>query len=66
MKHHSAIGSHEQTAVFCWTLVGRSFANYPAVTDTWRTWLRRGGFLLMIFSLSACSGFPAVDLAPKV
>ncbi len=65
MKHHSAIGSHEQTAVFCWTLVGRSFANYPAVTDTWRTWLRRGGFLLMIFSLSACSGFPAVDLAPK-
>jgi outer membrane protein, multidrug efflux system len=35
------------------------------VTDTWRVWLRRSVFLLVIFNLSACSWFPAVDLAPK-
>ncbi|HKP01332.1 MAG TPA: efflux transporter outer membrane subunit [Nitrospiraceae bacterium] len=31
---------------------------------TWPSWLGRSGFLLVIFSLSACSWFPAVDLAP--
>jgi len=35
------------------------------MTDTWPTWLWRSGFLLVIFNLSACSWFPAVDLAPK-
>jgi multidrug efflux system outer membrane protein len=35
------------------------------VTDTWPAWFRRSGFLLVIFNLSACSWFPAVDLAPK-
>ncbi|MDN5940862.1 MAG: efflux transporter outer membrane subunit [Nitrospira sp.] len=35
------------------------------MTDTWPAWFRRSGFLLVIFSLSACSWFPAVDLAPK-
>lgn len=35
------------------------------VTDSWRAWLRRSGFLLVIFNLSACGWFPAVDLAPK-
>ena len=35
------------------------------MTDIWPTWLRRSGFLLVIFNLSACGWFPAVDLAPK-
>ena len=35
------------------------------MTDTWPTWLWRSGFLLVIFNLSACGSFPAVDLAPK-
>lgn len=35
------------------------------MTDTWSAWLRRSVFLLVIFNLSACSWFPAVDLAPK-
>jgi len=35
------------------------------VIGTWPSWLGRSGFLLVIFSLSACSWFPAVDLAPK-
>ena len=35
------------------------------MTDTWPGWLRRTVFLLVIFNLSACSWFPAADLAPK-
>lgn len=35
------------------------------MTGTWIAWLGRTSFLLVIFNLSACSWFPAVNLAPK-
>ena len=35
------------------------------MTHTWLAWLGRSGFVLVIFNLSACGWFPAVDLAPK-
>lgn len=41
------------------------FANQQTRTHLLLSWLGRSTSLLVIFSLSACGWFPAVDLAPK-